>query len=153
MDSCGTWTSHLFKHIALTALATLMGVWHMGQIASAMRLSRDRYELFCFEDQAAFSPWSGSTMDLQLMVQSLQHKDLDDSNIVSEVRQLAKWWWPYLKEKIRVMRQVKYYAAKLGMGKRLVLGFREQSVKLFRTQVTVFDDPPSMPIFNPTSRN
>jgi hypothetical protein len=112
-----------------------------------------QYELFCFEDQAAFSPWSGSTMDLQLMVQSLQHKDLDDSNIVSEVRQLARWWWPYLKEKIRVMRQVKYYAAKLGMGKRLVLGFREQSVKLFRTQVTVFDDPPSMPIFNPTSRN
>ena len=112
-----------------------------------------QYELFCFEDQAAFSPWSGSSMDLQLMVQSLQHKDLHNSNIVSEVRQLAQWWWPYLKEKIRVMRQVKFCAAKLGMGKRQVLGFREQSLKLFRTQVTVFDDPPSMPIFNPTSQN
>ena len=103
-----------------------------------------QYELFCFAATGSWSPRVTTTLEFQLLVSQLQH---DAGSLLagpSEVKQLAVWWWLYLREKVRIRVQINMWLAKMCMAFRRYLAV-SQSKTLFRTQMTLMRACPELP--------
>jgi hypothetical protein len=103
-----------------------------------------QYELFCFTVTGKWSPRVETTVDFQLLATELQHKCAEATED-SEVRQVAEWWWLYVREKVRIRMQIKAFHAKLCMLGRRMRAIWDPDQALLRTQMTLLFACPSVP--------